>query len=86
MNSIEEMNNACIILDLIDAPKMQVVFVKKEDFEERYGFVIPSQTKGHFHWISVGDDQKIDVIATIQINGYSFNFIDPTQINPKTSI
>lgn len=83
MTSIEEMNKACIVLDLINAPKLQVVFIKKEDFEQQYGFIIESQTKGSFHWISVGDEQKskIDVIATIQINGYSFNFIDPNQIN-----
>ena len=84
MKNIEEMHKACIILDLINAPKMQIVFCPKEKFEERYGFVVP--TKGDFHWMSIDDKpdgRKIDVIATIRVADYSFVFIDPSQLINK---
>lgn len=89
MTTIEELNKACVILDLANAPKTQFVFVKKEDFESRYGFIIPNQTKGHFHWLALDKEKggvKIDIIATVETNGFSFNFIDPSQITtPKSS-
>ena len=89
MNSIEDLIKACIILDLVNAPKMQFIFVKKEDFQHKYGFLIPNKTDGYFHWLALDKEtggRKIEIIATVETNGFSFNYIDPSQITTQKNI
>ena len=86
MKSINDLFMSCRILDVIEAPSQQIVFVPKEEFDKRYGFVLPTTKGGKFKYTHLGKENNFDVIATIDTGGYNFIFIDPSQISPtKTS-
>lgn len=80
MTSIEEIHKATRLLDVIGASKTQIIFCPENEYEKRYGFIF-QPLENTFMYYHLEEVSKIKVISTWLIDGYTFVFIDPRQIN-----